>query len=38
MTDSRRPKDVETIIGNHKLDPSTLMMGYGFDPRCPKAR
>jgi methionine-gamma-lyase len=29
---SRRPKDVETHIGNHKLDPSTLMMGYGFDP------
>ena len=32
MTESRRPKDVETHIGNHKLDPSTLMMGYGFDP------
>lgn len=32
MTDSRRPKEVETHIGNHKLDPSTLMMGYGFDP------
>ena len=32
MTESRRPKDVETHIGNHKLDPSTLMMGYGYDP------
>ncbi|WP_233543138.1 cystathionine gamma-synthase family protein [Sphingomonas edaphi] len=32
MTESRRPKDAETHIGNHKLDPSTLMMGYGFDP------
>ena len=32
MTEGRRPKDVETHIGNHKLDPSTLMMGYGFDP------
>ena len=32
MTESRRPKDVETHIGNHKLDPSTLMMGFGFDP------
>ena len=32
MTEGRRPKDKETHIGNHKLDPSTLMMGYGFDP------
>ena len=32
MTVSRRPKDAATHIGNHKLDPSTLMMGYGFDP------
>jgi methionine-gamma-lyase len=32
VTESRRPKDVETHIGDHKLDPSTLMMGYGFDP------
>jgi methionine-gamma-lyase len=32
VTESRRPKDVETHIGNHKLDASTLMMGYGFDP------
>jgi methionine-gamma-lyase len=32
VTDSRRPKDPETHIGNRKLDPSTLMMGHGFDP------
>ncbi|WP_324806438.1 cystathionine gamma-synthase family protein [Sphingomonas sp. LY29] len=32
MTNTRRPKDAATTIGNHKLDPSTLMMGYGFDP------
>jgi methionine-gamma-lyase len=32
VTESRRPKDVETHIGNHKLDPSTLMMGFGYDP------
>lgn len=32
MTESRRPKEKDTHIGNHKLDPSTLMMGYGFDP------
>jgi methionine-gamma-lyase len=32
VTESRRPKEFETYIGNHKLDPSTLMMGYGFDP------
>jgi len=32
VTESRRPKEVETHIGDHKLDPSTLMMGYGFDP------
>jgi methionine-gamma-lyase len=32
VTESRRPKDVETHIGDHKLDPSTLMMGFGFDP------
>ena len=29
---SRAPKNPERFIGNHKLDPSTLMMGYGFDP------
>ena len=32
MSYSRRPKDVVTHIGNHKLNPATLMMGYGFDP------
>ncbi len=31
MTDSRRPKTPDEYIGNHRLDPSTLMMGYGFD-------
>ena len=28
----RPPKPSPTHIGNHKLSPSTLMMGYGFDP------
>jgi len=28
----RRPKPSPTAIGNHKLGPATLMMGYGFDP------
>jgi methionine-gamma-lyase len=28
----RRPRPSTTKIGNHKLKPSTLMMGYGFDP------
>ena len=28
---SRKPKTAATHIGSHKLDPSTLMMGYGFD-------
>ena len=28
----RRPKPSTTTIGNHKLSPSTLMMGFGFDP------
>ncbi|WP_114227260.1 MULTISPECIES: cystathionine gamma-synthase family protein [Sphingomonas] len=28
----RAPKPSPTHIGNHKLDASTLMMGYGFDP------
>ena len=32
MTDSRRPKDAATHIGNRKLDPATLMMGHGYDP------
>jgi methionine-gamma-lyase len=31
-TPTRRPKPTPTSIGNHKLKPSTLMMGYGFDP------
>jgi methionine-gamma-lyase len=29
---NRAPKPTPTSIGNHKLTPSTLMMGYGFDP------
>jgi methionine-gamma-lyase len=29
---ARRPKPSPTKIGNHSLSPSTLMMGYGFDP------
>jgi methionine-gamma-lyase len=28
----RPPKESVTKIGNHQLSPSTLMMGYGFDP------
>ena len=32
MPSSRRPKQTPTTIGNHKLSPATLMMGYGFDP------
>ena len=32
MTESRRPKDAATHIGNRKLDPATLMMGHGYDP------
>jgi methionine-gamma-lyase len=28
----RRPRPSATRIGNHNLKPSTLMMGYGFDP------
>jgi methionine-gamma-lyase len=33
MPSSRRPpKQTPTMIGNHKLKPATLMMGYGFDP------
>jgi methionine-gamma-lyase len=30
-TPKRRPKQSPTSIGNHKLKPSTLMLGYGFD-------
>ena len=29
---TRRPKPSTTKIGNHELKPSTLMMGFGFDP------
>ena len=28
----RAPKPSPTTIGNHKLSPETLMMGFGFDP------
>ena len=28
----RPPRPSPTRIGNHKLKPATLMMGYGFDP------
>jgi len=28
----RRPRPSTVSIGNHRLKPSTLMMGYGFDP------
>ena len=31
-THQRPPKPSPTKIGNHQLSPSTLMMGYGFDP------
>ena len=30
--------DHKTRIGNHALKPETLMLGYGYDPRCRKAR
>ena len=29
---TRTPKNPARFIGNHQLDPSTLMMGHGFDP------
>jgi len=29
---NRRPRPSTTQIGNHKLKPQTLMLGYGFDP------
>ena len=29
----RRPKPSPTTIGNHKLHPETMMMGFGFDPQ-----
>ena len=28
----RTPRPSPTSIGNHKLKPQTLMLGYGFDP------
>jgi methionine-gamma-lyase len=31
-TPRRAPKPLKTTIGNHALNPATLMMGYGFDP------
>jgi methionine-gamma-lyase len=31
-TPQRGPKPSPISIGNHKLKPTTLMMGYGFDP------
>ncbi len=31
-TPHRKPKADVTEIGGHQLSPSTLMMGYGFDP------
>ena len=31
-TSSRTPKQSPTKIGNHRIKPATLMMGYGFDP------
>src|SRR5688500_15508758 len=31
-TPPRKPKPSPRTIGNHKLSPSTLMMGHGFDP------
>jgi methionine-gamma-lyase len=32
LAPKRGPRPSTTTIGNHKLKPSTLMMGYGFDP------
>ncbi|MEO7603341.1 MAG: cystathionine gamma-synthase family protein [Sphingomicrobium sp.] len=32
MRFGRAPKRSPTTIGNHALNPATLMMGYGFDP------
>lgn len=31
-SNTRTPKPSTTTIGNHRMKPSTLMMGYGFDP------
>jgi methionine-gamma-lyase len=32
MPHHRPPRPSPTSIGNHKLNPQTLMLGYGFDP------
>ncbi len=31
-TPRRKPKPSVEMIGNHRLNPATLMMGFGFDP------
>jgi methionine-gamma-lyase len=31
-TPRRKPKPSVEMIGNHRMSPATLMMGYGFDP------
>lgn len=31
-TPRRKPKAAADMIGNHRLKPSTLMMGHGYDP------
>ena len=31
-TPARKPKPSLTALGNHPLSPTTMMMGYGFDP------
>ena len=28
----RPPRPSPTKVGNHKLNPQTMMLGYGFDP------
>ncbi|WP_305098488.1 cystathionine gamma-synthase family protein [Croceibacterium aestuarii] len=32
LTPRRKPKPEVATVGGHKLKPSTLMMGYGYDP------
>ena len=32
MSQARKPKPENTMIGNRRMKPSTLMMGYGYDP------
>jgi methionine-gamma-lyase len=32
ISHQRTPKPSPTTVGNHKLSPQTLMLGYGFDP------